>query len=235
MAVVQFIGIQQVLKMFEAREIEAWSIWQSKQFIHKGIGETELETFLKMIEPTASGATYTLKVYEGIANAADIKDKTPSDGNFNFKFANEAYEDPRYEGVSRRNKLVERVEFLEEQLGRKESPEDFEPETIGDVLKSPEKTKEYLEVIQMLGNIVKGFFGQQPAPYIGNVTKLVADKPEPTVQAEYNDRDQQRLIAAINTLQANDPKILQHLEKLADIAVKDKTTFSMLLTMLDNK
>lgn len=235
-----FIGKEQVLQAYHNRQIPAWSLWCGKQFLTKGMDETELDAFLSVIWE-GSTATYTLRVYDGITNVQDIKERTESDGSFNFRLV-ERVDD--YVPGTAKGRIEQRQVELEKKfdalMERLESPveEEAEPETIGKVfmgfLQDPEKLERAIGTIK---NLI-GMVSPQPLPQqIGNVNFLHSE-PEinstmTTQQKELSEAQLTRLYAAIEKLVKADNGIVEHMEKLATIAERNPAQFKVLLTMLE--
>jgi hypothetical protein len=242
----QCAGKVNVLSMFKHRRLQAFSIWSGKQFLFTGIGEDELSAYLDMMQD-GSNACYTLKVYKGISDNDDITEKTPANGSFNFYVKQRSEVTAAEPGQYRGNSMGAISRVIEERLAEKisrmldEEENPTEPEednTIAGILQQPEKLKAYGEAFDMFASIAQKLFNRPPAAAVtpmqlaavGNATRITEDKE---VEAELSDKDQERLIKAINTLSTNDPKCLEHLEKLARMSVTNKQQFSGLLSMLD--
>lgn len=267
MASIQFRGLGQVLTAFENRGVEAWSLWDGKAFMFKGVGQNDLTTILESLDKGGTTAIYTLKVYEDITDAKKIKSSTECDGSFNFRLYEREGEfmSPHNRSFESTRALEERMNQFEERIlnilennaadNEEEKPADLMG-TITGLLQDPDKLGKII-------NLGKSLLGLpvQPA-YVGNVNKLSENagnggsssaslspsiKPTETAapagenfnivteqvnQAEYEARVN-RLGVAINTLEQSDNKIVEHLEKLASIAVNKPDQFKMLIGMLD--
>lgn len=237
---VQFYGIDKVMEMFDSRKVDAWSIWHGKEFQFKGHGDGELRTTLEALKNSFNDPIYTLRVYEGLDSADKIKSNTPHDGSFNFKI-NIPME---VQGMgfipgNANHALLQRIEKLETEK-RELEEEEFgdEPDTIGSVvdtviieaLRDPEKLRTWKDVIMSIFNpnhqpAARPY--QAPAAMIGN-----SGNPAPITEMT-DEGNANRLIIAIDKLEKADPKILEHLEKLADISEKNPPRFNVLLTMLN--
>lgn len=231
----QCAGKERVIAMFENRGLQAWSIWLGKQFLFTGMGSDELEEILEMMAD-GSNSVYTLRVYKGITNSDDITEKTPASGSFNFYVKEKSEVATRENAPQRTLGAVHRM--IEERVAEEiisaldKGNERPRKQEIGDILQDPEQIKEWVGVLGLVKDL---FANKQQAPpmqlaNVGNPT-IVTDQPE--VEKEYSPEDQMRLITAINQLQKNDPKILDHLEKLAKISTTSPAMFKNLLTMLD--
>lgn len=258
MASIQFRGLNEVLKAYENRDAQGWSLWDGKSFMFRGIGINELTTTLESLDRNGSTAIYTCKVYEEIDNVKKIKQNTECDGSFNFRLYDRE-EDGRYlpgRGLSsvedrlneRMNQFEDRIlKVLENMTDPGEDPGEQQQDglmgTITGLLQDPDK-------LGKLINLGKSIFGQpvQPA-YVGNVNKLTeglgnggdpslspsslqTSQAAPVTPEEYEARVN-RLGVAINTLEKADNKIVDHLEKLASISVNKPDQFKMLIGMLE--
>lgn len=258
MASIQFRGLSQTMTAFENRGVDAWSLWDGKAFMFKGIGSNDLTTILESLNNSGTTAIYTLKVYEDVTDVKKIKASTDCDGSFNFRLYEREDEVNNYrpgQSYEHVRQLTERVNTLEERilaaLETKQEEETEEPETnfigtITGLLQDPDK----LEKLITLG---RSLLGQpvQPA-YVGNVNKLAGpgngsnpslspSSQQPAavapMESQYTPEDQQerveRLAVAVDTLEKADPAILEHLEKLASMAANKPDQFKMLVSMID--
>jgi len=260
---VQFIGIDAVVKAFEYKKTAAWSIFQGRALLHKHEGKDieesaeQLQEFLQMIS-TGTTAIYTLKVYESVEK---ITEKTGCDGSFNFRLVNEDTRQRTNEYFENgRSKLLERLEAIEEKLNEVDEPEET-PSVMGQIgnilLADPSKlpllVSSLLSTIQLILPGAK----QQPPPQMQPVYVPQQQVPQ-TVYPIANDynipaaaignieenkgatitfsgaAESDPLYQAIETLKRNDPKIVEHLGKLANMSETNKETFNYLLNILDS-
>lgn len=225
MAAIQFFGRSNVLSAYNHRGIEVWGIFNGKNLITSGQTADELDNFLGLLEPGGSAAPYILKVYRD-QDADDITDKTECNGSFTFKLTDPGYNATRLGGTD--PSISERLGILEKMVvgAYKEEPEedDENKEDIMSIimgyLKEPQK-------LALVINAVRGFATNAIAPVPAAVGSV-------TPGANNTEENLQRLSVALDKLERADPKIVEHLEALADIAEKKPPTFKMLLTMLDN-
>ncbi len=249
----QFRGLENVLRAYNYKSVEAWSVFDGKNLMHKGWGEEELREFLTLICEGGSGVCYTLKVYEDIEDAKKIKSSSPDDGSFRFKLV-DVESDPGY--TYRTNSLGsvnDNLRLLNERLDKLEGPID-EDETFSEsvgkamqnavigAIENPEKIGAFVDAIkQLLGISV-------PRPAIGHISRAGAGYPLPNTgekitamgnefeqtenAASYEDKIN-RLSACIDLLERFDPKIVEHLEKLAAMAQSNPKKFASLTAMLD--
>lgn len=246
---IQFFGIDNAISAFENRDLPGWALFQGKAMIGAGVGKEELQAFLKFIEN--SSGVYTLKVYD-TDNESDIDDQTPARGSFNFK----PLESPGYPGgravalagagpspggiagvIQSRieAKLATRIDAM---LDRLDDDDEKEPETIGAIisgyLSDPEKLVPIIGVIKNL--FTQGAAGAgtayQPMPAIQPAAvhypaQAAVGSPVLSQEDKYS-----RIGQAVETLERSDPDIVQHLEMLADLSVKNPSKFQTLISML---
>lgn len=240
-AAIQFWGIDAVMSAFDSRQVDAWSLWQGRDYLFKGLGDADLRTVLETLKNSYNDPIYTLKVYEEINDPVKIKDKTPHDGCFNFKLNQPLQvEGMGYVSPNSNYQLAKKVEELERKLLEKNT-EDFdeeeeENETIGKVItdevigviRDPNRLLQWMEIIKGIFNPNNQSAQQKTLPpvAIGNVMNTPITEEEKEKQAD-------RLLIAIDALEKADPKIVDHLEKLASIATKNPGQFKFLLSMLD--
>lgn len=219
---VQFRGLDNVLEAYDNAKIEAWSIWNDKQFLTKGIDRESLVAFLECLNDGESKGVYTLRVYEDVDNIKAIKAKTDYDGSFNFIL----HQYTEADKSSYYGRLTEKITALEEKISGVEPQE--EKETLGSIamnlLKEPAQLAQMIDIgrailgMRPLYNNMQQSYQSLPANTIGNVNAI--DTGE-------------RIGKALLTLEKNDPKLVQHLEKLAAMSEKNLQGFQSLLSMLD--
>lgn len=212
---VQFFGRDSVVEAFEYRNCPAWSLWQGRQFLlskaaaNVNEAAAALDEFLQMIEGSETTAVYTLKVYE--ETPGRITDKTPCDGSFNFKLNRS--EQTTY---GRTNfALEQRLAGIEKMLTEREETE--EPKGI---------------IGQVLGYIENNEWAQQLLA--GLIPHIMGNKqlaPPAQQLAGTDAATEMQLQQAIAVLKQKDPKLAEHLTKLA--ALPDPQ-LQFLLQALDN-
>lgn len=237
MASLQFRTWQTALDAFKNAEVEAWSIWDGKSLMYKGMGEEELESWLQLLEKNDTDATYTLRYYEDIDDKRKIKSSTPHDGSFNFKVNAPRFEDRRQQYDGQRNEIYSKVAALENTLGRIEArldePDEYEATDekpnrlglIGEVLGHPTIAALLPQILSVMMGTGKQATEPAARPMIG---ATVGNVPTPA-KTPPNDP----LAAAIDRLGSFDPRLVDHLNKLAEIAEKDPGTFNTVMAMLD--
>jgi len=88
MSVMQFYGSDAVIRVFENRGLDTWSVWQGKNLMGAGQGAAELQAFMDMLGDYSAGAVFTLKVYAK-GTKDDIDERTAANGSFNFKLTDQ--------------------------------------------------------------------------------------------------------------------------------------------------
>lgn len=229
---VQFKGVNAVVDAYTNREVAPWSLWQGKQFLFKYEGDsitegaTQLEATLEMLA-NSSNAIYTLKVYEELGKGGKIKANTPDDGSFNFKLNLDSQEvtQSQYGALRNMERLEQRLAGIEAALSNDDYEEPEPPKNrlglIGEILNDPGLSALVVPLIQ------KAFGLNAPTPQ-----PPAAQAMRPNVAIAGISEDAQ-LSAAIVTLKQADPRLSEHLDKLAKISTADPGTFQSLLAMLD--
>lgn len=208
---VQFTNKGTVIRAYENRNVEAWSLWQGRQFLFKGMGTEELETVLNAIADGGTNGIYTLKVYEDIEDSSLIKSKTEDDGSFNFRLNEPSMGLPQHTLTSY-NHLDERLKRLEE---------------------SPEV--EDIEEVQVTTNSIIGELMGNPA--IAALIPVLIDKLVNFLGANQNKPpESQNQVSSgnvVESMKAIDPNFENHLAKLQQIAVKNPALYDMLIANLE--
>lgn len=163
-ASVQFKGLECVVKAFENRGVDTFSIFQAKQFMFKGDGVDELSEILKSLENSGTSAVYTLKIYEKTLSDK-VKNNTSDDGSFNFKLNendSERYGVPaKSHPGSNGSYLLSRLDELENKIGaalaKDEEEEDEEEEK-----ELSQMEKILIPIMPVLIEKVMMFFSQNP-------------------------------------------------------------------------
>lgn len=258
---IQCRGKDKVLELFDNRKVEAWSIWQGPQFLFKGIGADSLENMLDTLLSGAN-AIYTLKVYEDIDDEKKIKSKTPDDGSFNFRLHTEpgtSFEAPAYVwdrrmGIQKEiEELKEQNRLLMEKLSQIESDDDDEEEDdepdnsingiINGIIADPNKAKPWIEMIDRLMGVIGARQQQQPQQrsiagipqYQNNLQPMSQQQTPPATQETDIFSDEEKMTRIYNALQKIskvDPEIVEHLEKLGEMAEQKPNKFKGILAWL---
>lgn len=256
MAAVQFYGKEQVIESAANMGGTAWAIFSGTSLITKWESKdpTEsaqaLEQWLDMLMQSGTAAVYKIKFFEVPEGSEKIKinEKTVCDaGSFSFKLQepHEGIVQYGIRGVAmtetnvKLDKLLQIVEAQQKRLEELESiePENDDEETIGSVLldavKNPDKLMGLVNTIKAITGI--GMNNAQPNyAAIGNVQPSVQTNttmPAEPGTPEYNARVQ-RMCAAVDILEKADPLFVEHLEKLADMALNNKAKYNLAISLL---
>lgn len=249
---IQFFGRDAALQAFEHRQVEVWSLWQGRNLLTKGEGAQQLAEYLDMIANGGTNAIYTVKVYEDLNDVKKVKSNTPDDGSYNFRL-NDPNQSPTASQIGSMNRtdlLFQEIRSLHERLDKMDAVDDHDDEddtiTIAGLLKDPDHLGKLIDVGKKLLGVINPGAVQSPA-LIGQVTRAgqnptggqdpTAPMEEKTAQGTQGSEDAekklQRLGDALDILEANDPHIVEHLEKLAAVAKQDPTKFKSLISILD--
>lgn len=253
MAAVQFFGIENVINAANNFNCPAWGIFINRSLFMKYEGDDMTESIqmlqesLQALEPSGTAAIYTLKFFEcEPGTKIKITEKsTVTGGSFNFKLLEPEQREQMYlknsvnfGAIGDLNRKVDKLEEMFVQFMNRDeiTEEEEEPETLGSVLVQAVKNPDELMKLINVGKMILGIpiTNQVPANVIGNVPGQ-ASQPAQAEPVQYDAQIIERLQTAINTLEKHDKKLVEHLEKLAAIAEKDKGTFNFLLGMLDKQ
>lgn len=247
MGAVQFFGKQAVVDAYKFRDMQTWAVFDGRDLNASGDGIEDLSAYLDMLAVHGSSGTYKLKVYKSVEDVDDITDKDPCNGSFKFKLSESsstrmgAMSGPVNTGDIVMNKLhgivsAEVGKVLEKRFGGK-SDDDEEEETWQDVamglLKDPNKLA---QTIGMIKNLINPGSATASIPVqlaaVGKVER-VGQTPVVEMTKEQVEEQAEEIANTLDRLEARDPKILQHLKKLADIAEKKPDTFNFLISNLE--
>lgn len=237
---VQFYGVDQVITAAENYNCPAWVIFINRAMFAKYEGTdmqesiAMLDKYLEMLGSNGSTGTYLIKFFESDGNTpVKITEKSVcTGGSFYFKLNAPEEREQRFIGAAERwkgnseiSELKQEITDLKMQLQEAltAEPEPAEQETIGSVLIDAIKNPEQLMNLINVGRVLMGL-----EPKIAAVGSLPAAAPGEVDQQQLLER----LGAAIDTLQANDPNLVDHLETLAKMAVEQPAKFKSLLMML---
>jgi hypothetical protein len=242
-AAAQFRGINSVLMAYENQKIAPFAVLWGKQFLFSYSGN-ELEEGKQLLQqwltavsadnPDAT-ATYTLRLYDGLADKEKIKAGTDYDASFNFKLAD--YDQYNNMGIPRRGETAAKVYELEQtvlqlkqRLEEEENEEEEKPGALGSIGAMLQGLLEHPEIKQAIaGKLVRLFdnlFTMQPQQ-LGQIAG-----PAPAAMSEPATDEITRLNAALAKLYNADPDLINHLEVLATMAEKETAKFQMLISML---
>jgi hypothetical protein len=251
MAGVQFFGKDAVVNAFNHSKVETWGIFQGKTLMATGSGSGELISYLDMLAPAGGNGIYTLKVYRGVEEPEEVTDKMECNASFNFKLnetpmaAGAAVGGFRGGGMAGDpiyNEIYGTIqkEILEAWKEKLSSPPK-EKASIGALINQFIEEPERL--VELIGSI-KELFNPAPAaqPYkIAGMNNTgiapAATTNHSTSTMNTNDispeQKMQRIAAALDILEKHDPKILEHLEALAALAVSDPFIFKQVIKKFD--
>lgn len=233
MASIQFRNRESVLNYYNSLKIDTWAIWHEKdKCFSRGTGGDDLDEALTILEDGASNSIYTLRVYSG-KGTTDIKAKDEGTYSVNFRLNGENMTEPETKtGLTRStmNKgsgLGKVQSLLEDRIAEKMIASlDQEPEEapsklgiIGEILDHP-----------IIGNIVE----RVAVNWLTSQTANIPPEAMPSqMRAVGNIATDADLVKAIERLKKCDPKLTEHLTKLADMAERDPATFAMVVGSLD--
>jgi len=225
---VQLIGVDAVLSRFEYFEPDAWALYQGKQFIVGGAGSETLSDWLNSFKATGSTATYTLRVYDSDQAPTCATGNTGYIACLNFKL------EDNYDGrgiAGNNKKLMDRIEALEKERDGEDEPdgEDLNSVIMG-WLENPEK-------LGMVVGAVRQMFGMggsvAPAAVAAAPLQTISGVGGGDPVTETDEQKLNRLARALDRLEKADPKLLDHLEKLATLGENDPMIFKAVISKLD--
>lgn len=215
---VVLIGKAAVMERFETFDTDTWALYQGKQFIVGGKGAGSLDGWLTGFDQAGTTATYMLRVYDG--------DEIPTSGTGSIDYIAcipfKIVDQYQGQGIAGHNiGLMKRIGDLEEQLKGKDEPgEDLSSVLMG-WLEDPVKLN------QVAGAFRTIFGGSSPVPTIAGPVQAISGVNAPAEDPVT------RLAAAIDKLEKKDPKLVEHIEKLAKLAESDPVTFQFVIGKLD--
>lgn len=225
---VQLIGKKSVMDSYGALDCDCWALYQGKQFIVSGSGADDLDRWLTSFEASGTTATYLIRVYDCDTPPTSSTANTDYVACVSFKLT-DAYQGMGIAGHN--NGLMERIKGIEKKLDEREEDQDEEGMDLNAVimgwLTDPAKLAQVAGVIRMFtggGAAVEAV----PAAIqgIGAVSPGAASQEAPAVDLE-------RLAAALDVLGAKDPKLVEHLEKLAKLAANEPELFKSVISKID--
>lgn len=230
----EFLGLQETLAAFEARNVDSWAVFSGTRFIMKGQGMNELEQFLAMIARSGTSAIYTLKVYEDLPAGTKLNSKTPDDGSYNFKLFDLYGNSGALSGALQPYRVgsnpADLKKLIQEAIDEMTPPEPEAPgvlEQMGDafigMLQEPRKLAEFIGALT--GQPVRSI------PTVGAVTRVGSAETAEII----NEATAPRISGAVERLGRVDGAIVEHLEKLATMAENEPGRFKMLVGLLDSE
>lgn len=172
--VYQIKGADNVIEAYTNRDVKVWAIFHGKSLCTKGDTVEALTAYLDMISE-GSSAVYTLKIYEDLTEAKQVKEKTEADGSFTFMLPKPRvslleYEEDGETRTRRRGNgisLYQRFDDLEEKIGALQNPEppedNFHTILMG-YLKDPVALSSLINAGRALLGVTPGNQQYQPQP-----------------------------------------------------------------------
>lgn len=237
---VQLRGKEQVIDAYNNANVDVWAVYSYKSLLTKGVGAESLGAFLDLICKNATEGIYTLKIYEDLTDAKQVKEKTEASGSLAFKFTPDDFEavgSPLYAGRMENSRVWNELQEIKKQLAEKEEPQTLEEAAIG-LLQNPGETA---QLVVAFKELISAIFSK-PAGPAGSSNFQNAHRPASvaglpntsTMPRELTQTEKDKIAAAVDVLIDKDPKIADHLDKLASIATNSPSMFQMLLTTLEN-
>lgn len=237
MASIQFRNKESLLSYYESLGIDTWAIYFEKdKCFSRGASLEDLEKSLSILEDGASNSIYTLRVYND-KSPEKISPKDIASYSINFRLNGDNMQEPQSsKGVTRSQQYsaIGKVhQMLEEKIAKKMfammdgESEREEPENklgiIGEILEHP-----------VIGNIVEkvalNWLSGQTAGLNAGTVQMPVMEP---MRAVGNIATDKELVEAIEALKKVDPKLTEHLKKLALLAQTDAAMFAMITNSLD--
>lgn len=226
---IQFFGIEEVIDAYQARGVPSWALWIGNQFLFPcytssmEIGEAQLRTLLEKLEATNRPDCYKLKVYDDVKDGK-IRDKTPSDGSFNFILSEYDEETDNY--YKRKKGLIsgagdiailKRLEAIEQKVsGVNETASVYDK-----IMDFAETDAGKMVVGHLLGAIFK-------TPGASNIMRGAISGINQGEAKEMSYQD------AMIILKSADDRLEDHLIKLAKVAQANPMLFKTIISSLEN-
>lgn len=229
----ELIGKDAVLDVYSDYDGQTFALFRGKRLIVTGEGAADLEKWIDRFAPSGSTGTFGLRLYDDL-DPDKVKVSTDYTCSFDFKIVDS------YGGMGitgHRNSLGARLEAIEKKLNEEpdNSGSDLQEIVFG-WLREPHKLATVIGAVRalILPN-APPMPAMQPAQAIGSVQP--ANQQFMNTPASETEQDQeqliQRLSSVLDRLQAVDPDILPHLEKLATIGETKPEMFKMLINSLN--
>lgn len=224
---VQLIGKQAVVSRFEKLDADSWAIYQGKQFIVGGQGSADLSDWLDCFDKSGSTAGYMLRVYDSDEPPTSATGNTDYVACIGFRVIDQ-YDGQGIAGHS--TKLMDRIgaieKYIKEQGEEKEEEEDPDLNSvIMGWLTDPVKLNQVAGAVRtMLGGVGSNQLPGPAAAPAGAISGFRVDSTADPVA---------RLSAALDKLEKHDPKLVEHLEKLAKLAEDNPALFKTVISQLD--
>lgn len=235
--VFQIKGKENILQAFDNAKVEVWAIFVGRNLITKGCGADMLESFLDLVTQNGSNGVYTLKLYEDIDDAKKVKEKTEASGSLNFILNADDFVDgsgfKTISGIDRR--LYDEVQELKRELKEQREQSNQEPQTLEQaaigLLGDPQGLA---AIILSIKELFKANNNNPPAPAYSIPATVGNVHNQNNMATELTEQEKESLSNSIDILIDCDPKIAEHLAKLASIAQTKPSQFKLLLTMLES-
>lgn len=232
---VQFYGVDEVLQAAENLKCPAWAVfWGGTNLFSKYEGNDQQESLatlnntLEILSNSASSARYKIKFFEPDGKPIKINEKTVCNGgSFTFVLTDSEERESKLLGRSSQfgviGQLQQKISDLEKKLQEAEEVEE-EPESIGtiflDLLKNPG------QLVQLV-NVGRSLVGL-PVQNLGAIGSIDTAQIPENIAAKAD-----RLDNALVELEKSDPRLIEHLEKLAQMARENPDQFKATVSMLD--
>lgn len=256
MAGLQFQGADAVVKAYEsmADKMPVWAICSGKALNMAGEGASELSNYLDILQADGSAVLYTLQVYNS-TSADDITQKTPCNRSINFKLNTAPARNMSGHNLPAAANPLEKSlvgmiadeitgEITEEirgvirkRLSGKKEDTDSEPKdligTITGILQDPVQLQNAMQLLGMVKQMFRPGSMPYVAPPVQYSPQMVSGVGSPADKV-IDQRDmEQRLANALDTLEEHDPKMTEHIEKLARLAKENPGVYSMAIKQLE--
>lgn len=232
-----FFGIPSVITQYEGYDLPTWGVFQNKHFLRAGDNADDLRKYLESLGDSI--ALYSLYLYRD-HDAADVRRGTEHDYSFAFKLA----ETGGYGGGVRmaggygvdmvaqkmHGIMSEKVgRILEDELsGKKKNAKPSFLDELVDLLHDPDRL---VTIVAGVKNIFSpSHFSPAGVTGVDAPIRWAGTAQQPAMASE---NDLVRLQNAINILEQKDPKLVEHLEKLAKLAQNDPMLFKSIIGKID--
>lgn len=221
---VQLIGRDAVVNAYEKistqSDADVWGLFQGKQPIIFGEGADSLRGWLDDFFQAGSTAGYILRVYDTDGIPTSTTAGVGYIASINFRLI-DLYDGSGIAGHS--TKLMQRIEGIEKKLAGEDQADEEDLNTIiMGWLKNPEQL-----------NQVVGAFRQLTGSGYSTPSE-VGTSVQQTVSGIENTEDKlNTLTTALDCLERKDPRLVEHIVKLAKLATDDPLLFKAVITKLD--
>jgi len=237
---VQFFGIGPVVSAYEGRGIDTWAIFQGKDMLTSGDNAEQLRAYLSMLAPHGSVAPYKLCFYREV-EPDEVRPKTECDSSFGFKLTEAGAGGigaVRMAGagdiVSQKvnSYIADEVgKVLEEKLsGKGGSKKAGFVDELVELLYDPDRL---ITIVAGIKNIfspgadmgLHAVSGVYPPVRRAGIKQSDMGKTEASLL--------ERLETTLNILEQHDPRLVEHLGKLAQLAQNDPPLFRSIISKID--